>query len=121
MSAKYWALRLCDACIDGVGAMCHDPECALCRHKVDLPICRELLIDPEEWRERGRVETRAAVLAEVLMAIRNLAFQAERFEAETGDLEFGIRARQLRDIESWFDPGGGFAITGGPFGEKEVK
>ena len=31
-------ITICDNCLKGIGEMCHNPGCALCRHKVDLPI-----------------------------------------------------------------------------------
>ena len=34
--------RICDACLKGIGRMCHTPGCVLCRHVVDLPLMPEL-------------------------------------------------------------------------------
>jgi hypothetical protein len=42
-TTKQYKIWLCNGCIDGVGEMCHVPECALCRHSVDIPIGREML------------------------------------------------------------------------------
>ena len=40
---KQYKVWLCEACIEGLGVMCHSPGCALIRHKVDIPIEREVL------------------------------------------------------------------------------
>lgn len=35
---KLIAIRICSACLDGVGQECHTPGCALFLHRVDLPV-----------------------------------------------------------------------------------
>lgn len=42
MKLKIVEIRLCEACLDGVGQECHTPGCALFLHRVDLPIHPEL-------------------------------------------------------------------------------
>lgn len=42
MKIKRIVIDICEACLAGEGEMCHTPECALCRHSVDLPIWPEL-------------------------------------------------------------------------------
>ena len=39
-----YIIRLCNDCVDGIGEMCNNPDCTLCRHAVDIPIGRELLV-----------------------------------------------------------------------------
>jgi hypothetical protein len=39
---KQVVMWICEMCLNGEGEMCHVPGCALCRHRVDLPIAREL-------------------------------------------------------------------------------
>lgn len=38
MLLKKIEITICEACLDGIGSECHTPGCALCLHKVDLPI-----------------------------------------------------------------------------------
>lgn len=40
----WYAVQLCEACIDGIGQCCHTPGCAMIRHPVDIPFNREELI-----------------------------------------------------------------------------
>ncbi len=47
---KEYLIELCDACIAGEGRECHTPGCALWLHRVDIPIERELLLDPIQYR-----------------------------------------------------------------------
>ncbi len=41
MIVKQIVIWICEACLKGEGEVCHTPGCALCRHKVDLPIHEE--------------------------------------------------------------------------------
>jgi len=42
-------ITICEDCLNGIGEMCHNPGCALCRHKVDLPIPPEMyeVLEPD--------------------------------------------------------------------------
>jgi hypothetical protein len=31
-------IDICEDCLKGKGEMCHTPECAFCRHSVDIPV-----------------------------------------------------------------------------------
>ena len=38
MKLKLIQIMICEACLNGIGAECHTPGCALWIHRVDLPI-----------------------------------------------------------------------------------
>jgi hypothetical protein len=44
-------ITICEMCLEGIGEVCHVPGCALCRHRVDLPIAPELYEVLEETNE----------------------------------------------------------------------
>ena len=35
-------IDICEPCLNGEGKECHTPGCALCYHRVDLPIIKDL-------------------------------------------------------------------------------
>jgi hypothetical protein len=49
MKIKYIKIRICEACLDGIGQECHTPGCALFLHSVDLPVMPELYEVIEEY------------------------------------------------------------------------
>lgn len=49
MKLKKIIITICEACLNGEGSECHTPGCALCWHKVDLPIISDLYEVLEEW------------------------------------------------------------------------
>ena len=49
-------VRICEQCIRGEGEECHNPDCILCRHRVDLPLMEELMTEVE-WDEIRQVWT----------------------------------------------------------------
>ncbi len=53
MKIKHIKIRICEACLDGIGQECHTPGCALFLHSVDLPIAPELyeVLDEYEFEE----------------------------------------------------------------------
>lgn len=46
---KIIAIQICEPCLAGEGEMCHTPACALCRHRVDLPIDSDLYQVLPRW------------------------------------------------------------------------
>lgn len=42
MKIKQIVIWICEDCLNGKGSECHTPGCALCWHKVDIPIYKEL-------------------------------------------------------------------------------
>jgi hypothetical protein len=65
MKIKHIAIKICEACLDGVGDECHTPGCALWLHSVDLPIDENLYIVLDECEyalaENGKMMTKKCV------------------------------------------------------------
>jgi hypothetical protein len=49
MSAQQYVVAICDACLDGKGGYCNEPECCFCRMKAPEWAFRDLTISPDEW------------------------------------------------------------------------
>jgi len=49
-------IDICEDCLKGVGEMCHNPQCALCRHSVDLPFAFGDLDEPQVYETIGILE-----------------------------------------------------------------
>lgn len=57
MKLKKIIITICKACLNGEGSECHTSGCALCWHKVDLPIVSDLYEILEEWEEDDEINT----------------------------------------------------------------
>jgi hypothetical protein len=51
MKLKQIKITICEGCLNGKGDECHTPGCALCWHKIDLPIYHEMYEVIKEWDE----------------------------------------------------------------------